>query len=952
MLDYKEILVHQDLKTIRPKKVRLLIAQLVTSDEDWIKKDRLYFHKDFNSVWSNIDKLLIKARQNTVDIVIFPELSIPYQCIPGIQSWSRETGATVIAGSHYHKMGNKYISRSPIIVAGEVFFTEKITPAPIEKSVFEGKGIVPGKKITLFRNSPIGNFGVLICSDYLKSEVRRLLIESNIDILFIPAVQNNSDLYYSRMNIDCEESENGIYIVYANMQYEKFGDGRSALFGKMDKTWLEEIKDEGFTDMNPFHKIFEMKSDQNFLILEVDLDNKRPYINKTVNSSPNVNFIKTGIATDSLSTQFLKKIAHDDERYKRILDLFVPPMEYSAILNKLEKHKLVFIVGDPGIGKTYSAVRILRYYYDMGYEPKWITGLEKEERLIQRQVLEQFEPKNKEVIYFEDPFGRTTFEKRDAIYQIFGPLVDRLVDVDARIIITSRREIFERFTQESLTSKDYEKFKEEMSVIKPSYDSSALIEIMNRLSSNKCQWFLDDTCILEVEEAIKKKYLTTPLAIRNLVFATENVTSSNILKEMIYRRKHETAVTFAIELQSCTATTKLALTLVYLFGFKEQLLLVNWFNLIAIKLGLVEGEAGSVTFMQEIRLQMGYRVEQFGSSRGGLRFTHPIYEEAFSEVGQNDPVTKELLATAVEVVSKEHFHVVLKNISRYQRKYPQLTAKLLRKLAESCDDDFSKTVKIGDQVVTAYNHTHQEDFKYLIEELCSYQEIEQYINNEGDIHKIRPALRFAFHYLHLINNPYNFTKSEIDWPILFTKLKQSPKFNVTSTLEWAKLLNTSAVIDFIHTISFSTFCRRFVTLVPEEQNRLLKLIHDTDIYSQLIEFSNKTKIMNILRPDRLFLVELAKPNATIIIDDGAAKAIQHSMNLLPSGIVKVIGSFNQGEVINIIDEKDQHIGAGVVEYDSEDINNIRGHHSSQIPEITGNFYGWAVIRKASLTIIC
>jgi glutamate 5-kinase len=76
------------------------------------------------------------------------------------------------------------------------------------------------------------------------------------------------------------------------------------------------------------------------------------------------------------------------------------------------------------------------------------------------------------------------------------------------------------------------------------------------------------------------------------------------------------------------------------------------------------------------------------------------------------------------------------------------------------------------------------------------------------------------------------------------------------------------------------------------------------------------------------------------------------VNLLSSGIVNVIGNFNQGDIINIIDEKNQHIGAGVVEYDSEDIRNIRGHHSSQIPEITGRFYGWAVIRRASLTIIC
>jgi predicted amidohydrolase len=951
MPDYNEILVHHDLKVIRPQRIRLLIAQFTTNYEDWEQKDGLCFLKNPDSVWSNIDKLLTVARQYTVDMVILPELSVPSQCISEIQSWSREIGATVIAGSHYHKTNDKYISRCPIIVAGEVFFTEKITPAPSEKSPFEGEGIVSGNKIALIRNSPVGNFGVLICSDYLNSDIRRILIKNNIDILCVPACQNKSELYYSRMNIDCEESENGIYILYSNMLYDEFGDGRSALFGKMDNYWLEQIRAKGLTDINPPHKIFEMKSNQNFVVIEVDLDHKRPYINRTVNSDPNVFFIKTEVATDNLTTQFSKSIAHSDERYKKIVDFFVPPVEYEAILNKLEKHKFVFIVGDPGIGKTYTAARILRHYFDTGYKPIWYTGLEKEERIIQRQILENFEPRNNEVIYFEDPFGRTAFEKRDAIYQIFGPLVDRLVNVDARIIVTSRREIFERFTQESLSSKDYEKFKEEMSVIKPSYDSSALIKIMKCLASNKCKWLLNNNCVLEVEKAIRNKYLPTPFAIRNFVFATENVTSLEILNEMIYRRKHETAVTFAIEFQSCTASTKLSLILIYLFGFKEQHLLVRWFNLIAIKLGLVEGGAGSVTFMQEIRLQMGYRVEQFGNNRRGLRFTHPIYEEAFTEIAQNDQETEKLLLAAIEVVSKNNFDITLNSISRNHVKYPQMTANLFKKLAEYCDEDFDKTIKIGSQLVALYMRTKQVAFRNLIEDLCSYQEIVQYINKRNKIGPINEALRFAFNYRLIIKNQKNLMTSEIDWSRLFYKMNHNKNFYVTSTLEWAKLINPNVVNEYINTISFSTLCSRCVTLVPEERKRLLNLLKGTDIYDQFSDFLKLNGTRYTWYSHREFLIELAKPNAALIIDNGAVKAIQNRMNLLPSGIVNVIGSFNQGDIINIIDNNNQNIGAGVIEYDSEDVRNIRGHHSNQILEITGRFFGWAVMRSASMFVI-
>lgn len=322
MPDYKEILVKHDLMAKRPQKVSLLIAQFTTSHEDWEKKDGLYFQKDPDSVWSNIEKLLIMARQCKVNMVIFPELSVPSQFIFKIQSWSNETGITVIAGSHYHKTNNKYISRCPIIVSGKVFFTEKITPAPSEKSSFEGEGIISGNNIALITNSPVGNFGVLICSDYLDQDVRKILIQNNIDILCVPAFQKKSELYYSRMNIDCEESENGIYIVYSNMQNEMFGDGHSALFGKMDNLWFERIIEKGLTDANPPHKIFEMKSNQEYIVVQIDIDHKRPYINRNVKAEPNVFFYNTEIATaDLTTTEFLNCRDYADEIYEKNADV-------------------------------------------------------------------------------------------------------------------------------------------------------------------------------------------------------------------------------------------------------------------------------------------------------------------------------------------------------------------------------------------------------------------------------------------------------------------------------------------------------------------------------------------------------------------------------------------------------------------------------------------------------
>jgi len=64
-----------------------------------------------------------------------------------------------------------------------------------------------------------------------------------------------------------------------------------------------------------------------------------------------------------------------DSWYRRIDKIFVPPEEYQNILECLEEHNVVFLVGDPEIGKTYTAVRIMWEHYLKGYQPIWYLPL-------------------------------------------------------------------------------------------------------------------------------------------------------------------------------------------------------------------------------------------------------------------------------------------------------------------------------------------------------------------------------------------------------------------------------------------------------------------------------------------------------------------------------------------------------------------------------------------------
>lgn len=93
------------------------------------------------------------------------------------------------------------------------------------------------------------------------------------------------------------------------------------------------------------------------------------------------------------------------------------------------------------------------------------------------------------------------------------------------------------------------------------------------------------------------------------------------------------------------------------------------------------------------------------------------------------------------------------------------------------------------------------------------------------------------------------------------------------------------------------------------------------------------------------LVETGDPGAAIVLDAGAAQALQKRMNLLPAGVVEVRGEFEAGEAVAVLSDGDSRIASGVVEYTSDEIREIAGHHSSQIADIIGKYHGAAIIRR-------
>ncbi len=93
----------------------------------------------------------------------------------------------------------------------------------------------------------------------------------------------------------------------------------------------------------------------------------------------------------------------------------------------------------------------------------------------------------------------------------------------------------------------------------------------------------------------------------------------------------------------------------------------------------------------------------------------------------------------------------------------------------------------------------------------------------------------------------------------------------------------------------------------------------------------------------------ARAAGSITVDEGAAEALlERGKSLLASGILRVEGSFERGQVVEI-SFGSRIIARGIVNYSSKDLANIRGRHSSEIEGILGPGHEPEVIHRDNLS---
>ncbi len=90
------------------------------------------------------------------------------------------------------------------------------------------------------------------------------------------------------------------------------------------------------------------------------------------------------------------------------------------------------------------------------------------------------------------------------------------------------------------------------------------------------------------------------------------------------------------------------------------------------------------------------------------------------------------------------------------------------------------------------------------------------------------------------------------------------------------------------------------------------------------------------------------PKGAVIIDQGALKAIKNGKSLLPAGVKKVKGNFEKGDHILVQDQSDSECARGLSSFSSNEIEKIKGSHSSKIKNILGYSSREEIIHKDDL----
>jgi glutamate 5-kinase len=131
----------------------------------------------------------------------------------------------------------------------------------------------------------------------------------------------------------------------------------------------------------------------------------------------------------------------------------------------------------------------------------------------------------------------------------------------------------------------------------------------------------------------------------------------------------------------------------------------------------------------------------------------------------------------------------------------------------------------------------------------------------------------------------------------------------------------------------------------KKKNVLIEIMAGKEIGTLFLPMADR------LNSKKYWIAFTLRPRGKLIIDDGAKKALlEKGKSLLPSGIIDVEGDFDLGDPVSCVGREGTIIAKGLVNFNSTELNKIKGLKTAQISQVLGHKDYDEVIHRDNLAI--
>jgi HEAT repeat protein len=427
---------------------------------------------------------------------------------------------------------------------------------------------------------------------------------------------------------------------------------------------------------------------------------------------------------DTFIQKLIEQLAPVDFlQYRRLDSVYVFPREYKKILRVLREKNIVFIIGPPHVGKTFTATYLLWHFYKIGgCEPRWVEPkpLEREpfpdqrlqsiakETSLVRLVKDNVGPDK--VTYVEDVFGRTSEEEsRDARRkpeELLIHLVDFALETPgARVIITSREKIFNKALRMApQLEKLVVRLKGSVKLQLSSYSRNDRLKLMERYARlHSCEWIEKSSGKLPVDVIEAAEKLGTPQAIWLYCRLSHSSGTSKQRLKSFQKASQELTKAFANDIL-CLEETALGLLLTAEYC-KSNVFEAAFPRFISGEDPLLKWKQAAEILADRAKLSRGLRY---------LAYIHPSYKEALDLALSMDPV-RHLFAEMVKTLGQDaRWKMRVHAVNVLGRKYAQLDREGSELLRALCKDPVQEVRGVAAQALGRnYGQLEREDRELL-----------------------------------------------------------------------------------------------------------------------------------------------------------------------------------------------------------------------------------------------